>query len=163
MGTSLRTRVSVPHLWPLSIQHRSGTEEILCVCLLSTSAGIKPSMDFVPGRAANCSNLPTPRPAGWREACWEKVVETASTQHSVLLCSSPGCQDDGKSASHPGNHKSSGRCSGFSLKGLLKGRDRPIKAMWRKHRALRDRSFQRRKRTLVASLALVHSPSRSRS
>lgn len=34
-----------------------------------------------------------------------------------LLCSSPGCQDDGKRGSYPGNHNSSRHCFSFSLNG----------------------------------------------
>lgn len=55
------------------------------------------------------------------------------TKHSVpLLCSSPRGQEDGKSGSHP-HHKSSGCCSGVSLKGLLKRREPPITAACGKH------------------------------
>lgn len=91
------------------------------------------------------------RPPGRR--CWRRHETLCS-----LLCSSPRCQEDGKSGSHPRHRKSSGCCSGFSLKGLLKGRDPSITAMWGKHHTFQER----RKSALVTGLALVHSLSPSR-
>lgn len=85
LGTTLRTSITSHPPCPLSTQHRASTEEMLCVCLLSTAWGMKPStqvLSWQRGDRSDCFSTPRILLAGRR---WKRRIHVTPCSSALLI------------------------------------------------------------------------------